>query len=150
MRSTALRSPARSESPNFPTRRRRTGAARPESVRGPDRRSLVHPREDLTGSVKEEMKRGELMKTNRLQRSMVDVTELGLGGGPLGGLFQPVEDDAAAATLAAAWDSGIRYFDTAPHYGMGCRSACLGSSSGSSPGMRSRCRRRLAGSSSSR
>ena len=126
MRSTALRSPARSESPNFPTRRRRTGAARPESVRGPDRRSLVHPREDLTGSVKEEMKRGELMKTNRLQRSMVDVTELGLGGGPLGGLFQPVEDDAAAATLAAAWDSGIRYFDTAPHYGIGLSERLFG------------------------
>jgi D-threo-aldose 1-dehydrogenase len=59
------------------------------------------------------------METNRLQRSNVEVTELGLGGGPLGGLFQPVDDDAAAATLAAAWDSGIRYFDTAPHYGIG-------------------------------
>jgi D-threo-aldose 1-dehydrogenase len=59
------------------------------------------------------------MKTNRLKRSMVDVTELGLGGGPLGGLFQPVDDDAAAGTLAAAWDLGIRYFDTAPHYGIG-------------------------------
>jgi aryl-alcohol dehydrogenase-like predicted oxidoreductase len=30
-----------------------------------------------------------------------------------------VDDDAAAATLAAAWDHGIRYFDTAPHYGIG-------------------------------
>jgi D-threo-aldose 1-dehydrogenase len=59
------------------------------------------------------------MEINRLQRSMVEVTELGLGGGPLGGLFQPVDDAAAAATLAAAWDSGIRYFDTAPHYGIG-------------------------------
>ena len=59
------------------------------------------------------------MHPNRLQRSMVDVTELGLGGGPLGGLFQRVDDAAAAATLAAAWESGIRYFDTAPHYGIG-------------------------------
>jgi D-threo-aldose 1-dehydrogenase len=59
------------------------------------------------------------MQTNRLQRSMVDVTEVGLGGGPLGGLFQPVDDATAAATLAAAWESGIRYFDTAPHYGIG-------------------------------
>src|SRR5215218_5849227 len=72
------------------------------------------------------MKRGELLKTNRLQRSMVDVTELGLGGEPLGGLFPPVEDDAAAATLAAAWDSGIRYFDTAPHYGIGLSERRLG------------------------
>jgi D-threo-aldose 1-dehydrogenase len=59
------------------------------------------------------------MKTNRLGRSKVEVTELGLGGGPLGGLFQPVNDDAAAATLAEAWYHGIRYFDTAPHYGIG-------------------------------
>jgi len=59
------------------------------------------------------------MRTNRLHGGRVEVTELGLGGGPLGGLFQTVDDDAAAATLRAAWDSGIRYFDTAPHYGIG-------------------------------
>lgn len=59
------------------------------------------------------------MKTNRLGRSAVTVTELGFGGGPLGGLYAPVDDDAAAAALAAAWDRGIRYFDTSPHYGIG-------------------------------
>ena len=59
------------------------------------------------------------MRTNRLGRSAVEVTELGLGGGPLGGLFTAVDDDAAAGTLAAAWDCGIRFFDTAPHYGLG-------------------------------
>jgi D-threo-aldose 1-dehydrogenase len=59
------------------------------------------------------------MRTNRLHGGRVEVTELGLGGGPLGGLFQPVDDDAAAATLSAAWERGIRYFDTAPHYGIG-------------------------------
>jgi D-threo-aldose 1-dehydrogenase len=59
------------------------------------------------------------MRTNRLHGGRIEVTELGLGGGPLGGLFQPVDDDAAAATLGAVWDSGIRYFDTAPHYGIG-------------------------------
>ncbi|GAB2881642.1 aldo/keto reductase [Streptomyces mayteni] len=59
------------------------------------------------------------MKSNRLGRSAVEVTELGCGGGPLGGLFAAVEDGTAAATLAAAWDSGIRYFDTSPHYGIG-------------------------------
>ncbi len=59
------------------------------------------------------------MRTNRLNGSTAAVTELGFGGGPLGGLFEPVDDDAAAATLSAAWDSGIRYFDTAPHYGIG-------------------------------
>ncbi len=51
------------------------------------------------------------MRTSRLGHRAVEVTELGLGGGPLGGLFAPLDDDAAAETLAAAWDGGIRYFD---------------------------------------
>ncbi|MGW0337022.1 aldo/keto reductase [Streptomyces sp. NPDC003011] len=59
------------------------------------------------------------MRTTRLGRSTVEVTELGFGGGPLGGLFAPLDDDTAAAALAAAWDCGIRYFDTSPHYGVG-------------------------------
>ncbi|WP_031510160.1 aldo/keto reductase [Streptomyces megasporus] len=59
------------------------------------------------------------MRTNRLGRSTVEVTELGFGGGPLGGLFEPLDDDTAAGALAAAWEHGIRYFDTAPHYGIG-------------------------------
>ncbi|MEU4570971.1 MULTISPECIES: aldo/keto reductase [Nonomuraea] len=59
------------------------------------------------------------MRTHRLGRSTTTVTELGFGGGPLGGLFDPLDDDTAAQTLEAAWDSGIRYFDTSPHYGIG-------------------------------
>ncbi|MEW2401278.1 aldo/keto reductase [Streptomyces sp. NPDC046862] len=59
------------------------------------------------------------MRTHRLGRSAVEVTELGFGGGPLGGLFEPLDDDTAAEALAAAWAAGIRYFDTSPHYGIG-------------------------------
>jgi D-threo-aldose 1-dehydrogenase len=59
------------------------------------------------------------MKRNRLGRSAVEVTELGFGGGPLGGLFEPLDDGTASGALAAAWDGGIRYFDTSPHYGLG-------------------------------
>ncbi len=59
------------------------------------------------------------MRRNRLGRSSVEVTELGFGGGPLGALFAPLDDDTAAAALAAAWDCGIGYFDTSPHYGIG-------------------------------
>jgi aryl-alcohol dehydrogenase-like predicted oxidoreductase len=44
---------------------------------------------------------------------------LGLGGAPLGNLFAPVAEADAQALLAAAWDSGCRSFDTAPHYGHG-------------------------------
>jgi len=61
----------------------------------------------------------DAMRTSRLGRSAVDVTQLGFGGGPLGGLFAPLDDDTAAGALAAAWDCGIRYFDTSPHYGIG-------------------------------
>ncbi|MEV5754656.1 aldo/keto reductase [Actinoallomurus sp. NPDC052308] len=59
------------------------------------------------------------MRTARLGRSTVAVTELGFGGGPLGGLFAPLDDDTATDTLDAAWSCGIRYFDTSPHYGVG-------------------------------
>ncbi len=44
---------------------------------------------------------------------------LGFGGAPLGNMFAPVSEAQAEATLQAAWDSGVRYFDTAPHYGAG-------------------------------
>ncbi|MER5903542.1 aldo/keto reductase [Streptomyces mirabilis] len=59
------------------------------------------------------------MRRSRLGKSKVQVTELGFGGGPLGGLFAPLDDETAAGALEAAWDSGIRYFDTSPHYGIG-------------------------------
>ncbi|PZP41541.1 MAG: D-threo-aldose 1-dehydrogenase [Azospirillum brasilense] len=44
---------------------------------------------------------------------------LGFGGAPLGNMFERVSDADATATLQAAWDCGIRYFDTAPEYGPG-------------------------------
>jgi D-threo-aldose 1-dehydrogenase len=51
---------------------------------------------------------------------------LGLGGAPLGNLFAPVADDAARALLDAAWASGCRSFDTAPHYGHGLSERRIG------------------------
>jgi D-threo-aldose 1-dehydrogenase len=44
---------------------------------------------------------------------------LGFGGAPLGNMFDVVDEPTAEAALVAAWDSGVRYFDTAPHYGSG-------------------------------
>ena len=55
----------------------------------------------------------------RLGKSGVELTAMGFGGAPLGELFTRVGDADAAATLQAAWDAGIRYFDTAPWYGRG-------------------------------
>jgi D-threo-aldose 1-dehydrogenase len=46
-------------------------------------------------------------------------TELGFGSAPLGNLFKAVSEEAAQAVLEAAWDGGVRYFDTAPLYGLG-------------------------------
>lgn len=49
-----------------------------------------------------------------------------LGCAPLGGLFETVTDDDATATVDAAWDHGIRWFDTAPLYGHGTSERRLG------------------------
>ncbi|MES9591386.1 aldo/keto reductase [Streptomyces sp. NPDC094045] len=51
---------------------------------------------------------------------------LGIGTAPLGGLFEPVGEEEAAATLRAATDAGITYFDTAPRYGHGLAEQRLG------------------------
>ena len=55
----------------------------------------------------------------RLGRTGLEVTQLGLGGAGLGDLFDVLEDADANATLQAAWNAGIRYFDTSPWYGRG-------------------------------
>jgi D-threo-aldose 1-dehydrogenase len=47
------------------------------------------------------------------------ITRLGLGGTGLGDMYHATSEEAAQATVDAAWDAGIRYFDTAPHYGAG-------------------------------
>jgi D-threo-aldose 1-dehydrogenase len=56
---------------------------------------------------------------SELGRSGVAVTGLGLGGAAIGGLYTAVDAETARATVARAYDAGIRYFDTAPHYGVG-------------------------------
>ncbi|MBM3717456.1 MAG: aldo/keto reductase [Actinobacteria bacterium] len=47
------------------------------------------------------------------------VTALGLGCAPLGNLYRAIDDESAAAVVDAAWEAGIRFFDTAPLYGNG-------------------------------
>lgn len=55
----------------------------------------------------------------KLGLSDVMLPQLGFGGAPLGNLFHDVPDDEAEQTLSAAWESGVRYFDTSPWYGRG-------------------------------
>jgi D-threo-aldose 1-dehydrogenase len=61
-----------------------------------------------------------------LPKCPVRLTEISLGCAQLGNLFQSITDDQARATVDAAWDQGIRYFDTAPHYGLGLSERRLG------------------------
>ena len=56
----------------------------------------------------------------------LEVTAIGLGTAPLGGLFSPVSDADAEATIERAWSLGVRFFDTAPLYGFGLAERRLG------------------------
>ncbi|GAB3596127.1 aldo/keto reductase [Microbacterium tumbae] len=51
---------------------------------------------------------------------------LGYGAANVGNLFRALTDDEAWAVLEAAWDAGIRSYDTAPHYGLGLSERRLG------------------------
>jgi D-threo-aldose 1-dehydrogenase len=51
---------------------------------------------------------------------------LAFGGGALGNLYVPIPDDSARDAIHRAVDAGIRYFDTAPHYGFGLSEQRLG------------------------
>ena len=55
-----------------------------------------------------------------------DLGRLGYGAAALGNLFHEVSDEEAAAIVEVAWQGGIRYFDTAPHYGLGLAERRLG------------------------
>ena len=63
----------------------------------------------------------------------MDVSEIfpekafGLGGVPFGNEFAYVTDEVAYATIEAAWEAGVRYYDTSPWYGLGLAERRLGS-----------------------
>ena len=66
------------------------------------------------------------MRRARLGSSGVEVTRLGFGAAPIGNLFTRVADDDASTAVEAAWDAGVRFFDTAPLYGHGLSEQRLG------------------------
>lgn len=55
----------------------------------------------------------------RLGRTKLELTVLGMGGAPLGDFYERIPETRAEATLTTAWESGLRYFDTSPAYGLG-------------------------------
>lgn len=56
---------------------------------------------------------------DRLGNGGLTFTELGFGAAPIGNLYRAISDDDAHAVLEAAWGAGVRYYDTAPLYGLG-------------------------------
>lgn len=57
---------------------------------------------------------------------MIQLGDLAFGAASIGNLYRAVPDDRARDVVARAWDAGIRYFDTAPHYGFGLSEKRLG------------------------
>lgn len=63
---------------------------------------------------------------DRLGNGGIKFTELGFGTAPLGNLYRAISDEDAHRVLEAAWDTGSRYFDTAPLYGLGLSETRVG------------------------
>lgn len=59
------------------------------------------------------------MERRRIGRTGLETTEIGFGTAGIGGLYRAVARKDAMAVLEEAWDAGMRYFDTAPFYGLG-------------------------------
>lgn len=76
---------------------------------------------------------GAPLPGRRVRQTSVLVSELGFGGASAGNLYRDTSDAEAAGAIQAAWDGGVRYFDTAPHYGLGLSEARLGAALGSRP-----------------
>nr|WP_245635050.1 aldo/keto reductase [Marinobacterium profundum] len=66
------------------------------------------------------------MKTRVMDRSGTPITELGFGAAGIGNLFRSITNTEAQAAVNAAWGQGVRYYDTAPHYGAGLSERRLG------------------------
>jgi D-threo-aldose 1-dehydrogenase len=58
--------------------------------------------------------------------SKIAFTSLGLGTGPLGELFEKLDEKTSIATVEQAFASGVRLFDSSPHYGQGLAESRLG------------------------
>ena len=77
----------------------------------------------------DEHQRGRMnddLPRRRIGRTELAVTELGFGAASMGNLYAPVSDEDACATIAAALDAGVGYFDTAPYYGFGLSERRIG------------------------
>jgi D-threo-aldose 1-dehydrogenase len=69
----------------------------------------------------------DISERRAVGKTALSLPLLGLGTAHLGGMYNRVTEPVARATLEAAWDGGIRYFDSAPFYGRGMSEHRLGS-----------------------
>jgi D-threo-aldose 1-dehydrogenase len=73
------------------------------------------------------------MEQNPIGKTPATVTALGFGGASAGNLYQETTDADTVTAVDQAWAGGIRYFDTAPHYGLGLSERRLGAVLGDRP-----------------
>lgn len=64
--------------------------------------------------------------SKKIGRTDLEVTSIGFGGAGIGNLYRTVSDADARAALEAAWNRGVRFFDTAPYYGSGLSERRMG------------------------
>jgi aryl-alcohol dehydrogenase-like predicted oxidoreductase len=69
----------------------------------------------------------------RVRTQALGLSELGFGSAPAGNLYRTVTEEEVTSAVDAAWRAGIRYFDTAPHYGLGLSERRLGAALRSRP-----------------
>ncbi|MBA8817161.1 D-threo-aldose 1-dehydrogenase [Microbacterium halimionae] len=69
----------------------------------------------------------------RIWHGGITTTELGIGAAQFGNLYTETTDSESDDAVEAAWDAGVRCFDTAPHYGLGLSERRLGSALGGLP-----------------
>lgn len=72
------------------------------------------------------MAQSKSLSFRALGATEINLSLLGFGAAPIGNLYQPLNDAQAQAAVGSALSAGIRYFDTAPHYGFGLSEQRLG------------------------
>ena len=66
------------------------------------------------------------MRSREIGKTGIALSELGFGGGGIGEFFVRIPDRQAEETLAALWEGGVRFYDTAPLYGYGLSELRIG------------------------
>jgi D-threo-aldose 1-dehydrogenase len=66
------------------------------------------------------------VRTRTVSGTEVSLTEIGFGAAVIGNLYRETSDQEAEEAIDVAWRAGVRYFDTAPHYGLGLSERRLG------------------------